>query len=135
MRQAEELGVQTPDTMEGWADYFPRYTVLPWLNGRQHRRVQVMREYLRVAFNRVPIAADRRHRVTRLMHQAISLPARWRLDHDFYGLPIEIWLKNVVSSTFEAPKPQVDAQQFPAEKAACRPEHACAGTSPGQSGR
>ena len=135
MRQAEELGIQTPDTMEGWADYFPRYTVLPWLNGRQHRRVQVMREYLRVAFNRVPIAADRRHRVTRLVHQAISLPARWRLDHDFYGLPIEIWLKNVVSSAFEAPKPQVDARQFPAEKAACRPEHACAGTSPGQSGR
>ncbi len=41
---------------EGWADYFPRYTVLPWLKGSAHRRVQVMRDYLRMAFDRVPIS-------------------------------------------------------------------------------
>ncbi len=77
MERAAELGIDPPKTFEGWADFFPRYTVLPWLNGRNHRRVQVMRDYLRVAFNRVPIASDRRRRVTRLVHQAISLPARW----------------------------------------------------------
>ena len=115
MRHAAELGIQTPEDMEGWADFFPRYTVLPWLNGREHRRVQTMREYLRVAFNRVPIAADRRHRITRLVHNAISIPARWRLDHDFYGLPFEIWLKNTAGRVFESPKARVDARQLQTE--------------------
>ena len=37
-------------------DYFPRYTVLPWLKGSDHQRVQTMRDYLRIAFDREPIA-------------------------------------------------------------------------------
>lgn len=135
MRQAAELGIQTPEEMEGWADFFPRYTVLPWLSGRQHRRVQTMREYLRVAFNRVPIAADRRRRATRLVHNAISIPARWRLDHDFYGLPIEIWLKNAAGRVFEPPKPCVDARLLSADPASGRGEQVCAATGPGQSAR
>ena len=90
MERAADLGIEPPKTFEGWADFFPRYTVLPWLNGRNHHRVQIMRDYLRVAFNRVPIASDRRHHITRWVHQAISLPARWRLDHDVYALPFEI---------------------------------------------
>jgi len=53
MKKAFELGIQVPNTFEGWADFFPRYTVLPWLKGTEHTRVQRMREYLRVAFNRV----------------------------------------------------------------------------------
>ncbi|MBP1598870.1 MAG: Radical domain protein [Acidobacteria bacterium] len=126
MRRAAELGLRTPDEMEGWADFFPRYTVLPWLNGHQHRRLQTMREYLRVAFNRVPIAADRRHRVTRMVHNAIGVPARWRLDHDFYGLPIEIWLKNAAGSIFEPPKSCVDSTPR-------RRERTCAATIPGHS--
>src|SRR5439155_6944831 len=80
MERAADLGIEPPKTFEGWADFFPRYTVLPWLNGHNHRRVQVMRDYLRVAFNRVPIASDRRRHITLLVHQAIGLPARWRLD-------------------------------------------------------
>ncbi len=119
VRRAAELGIEIPDSFEGWADFFPRYTVLPWLNGRKHRRVQVMRDYLRVAFNRVPIAADRRPLAARLVHQALSLPARWRLDHDFYALPVEIWLKNLLNRAFVSPTPKVDAQQLKAEAVAC----------------
>ncbi len=133
MRHADELGLRIPEEMEGWADFFPRYTILPWLSGHQHRRVQTMREYLRVAFNRVPIAADRRHRVTRMVHNAISIPARWRLDHDFYGLPIEIWLKNAAGRIFEPPKPSVDAAQLTAEAVPGRRARACAATIPGHS--
>ncbi len=114
VQHAADLGIELPRTFEGWADFFPRYTVLPWLNGRKHRDVQRMREYLRLAFNRVPIAADRRRRVTRLFHQAISVPARWRLDHDIYALPVEIWLKKALNRALESPKPKVDAQQLSA---------------------
>ncbi len=119
VRRAAELGIEIPETFEGWADFFPRYTVLPWLNGRKHRRVQVMRDYLRVAFSRVPIAADRRPLAARLVHQALSIPARWRLDHDFYALPVEIWLKDILNRTFISPTPKVDAQQLEAETVAC----------------
>ena len=112
MERAAEIGIEPAKSFEEWADFFPRYTVLPWLNGKNHHRVQTMRDYLRVAFNRVPIAADRRHRITRTVHQAISVPARWRLDHGVYGLPVELWLKNIANRLFEAPKPKVDAQQL-----------------------
>ena len=39
MEKAEEIGIQVPTSFEGWADFFPRYTKLPWLNGREHRRL------------------------------------------------------------------------------------------------
>lgn len=119
MARAEELGIRPPQTLAGWADYFPRYTVLPWLQGREHRRVQRMRDYLRVAFNRVPIAADRRRRATRWVHEVISVPAQWRLERDVYGLPVELWLKRLANRLLEAPKPKVDAQQLEAEAVTC----------------
>lgn len=116
MRRAKELGIEVPKTFEGWADYFPRYTVLPWLQGREHHRVQTMRDYLRIAFDRVPIAADRRNRATRAVHRAISYPARFRLNHGLYGFPAEIWLKKGLNRLSESLKPKVDAQQLAASR-------------------
>ncbi len=78
MKVAQEMGVEVPKTLEGWADYFPRYTTLPWLKGKDHTRLQVTRDYLRLAFDRIPIAADTRGPITRLVQKAISMPARWR---------------------------------------------------------
>src|SRR5579862_177981 len=49
MQHAFELGIQVPTTLEGWVEFFPRYTILPWLKGKSHQRVQTMREYLRIA--------------------------------------------------------------------------------------
>lgn len=119
MDKAFEFGIDVPKSLEGWSDFFPRYTVLPWMNGRKHRRLQTMREYMRVAFNRIPIATERRNRLTRAVHQAISLPARWRLDHDVYGFPVELWVKGAVNRVFRPPKPKVDAQQLSAEPVTC----------------
>jgi radical SAM superfamily enzyme YgiQ (UPF0313 family) len=119
MKKAFELGIDVPKTFEGWADFFPRYTVLPWLNGKQHQRVQRMREYLRVAFTRVPIGVQKKHPVNRLVHRAISLPARWRLDHDVYAAPFELWLKNKANQVFPPIKPKVDAQLLPSEIVSC----------------
>ena len=86
MHQAQEKGIEVPDSFEGWADYFPRYTVLPWLKGKAHKRVQVMRDYLRIAFDRMPIAKVDSSTLVRVLQKSISYPARWRLDHDVYGL-------------------------------------------------
>jgi anaerobic magnesium-protoporphyrin IX monomethyl ester cyclase len=115
-----ELGIDLPASLEAWADYFPRYTRLPWLDGKEHDRLQITRDYLRLAFDRIPIGADRRGKVTRLMQKAISLPARWRLDHDVYNMPLELWVNNRIKK-YIAAKPAVDAKRLantPAE-AAC----------------
>ena len=112
MEKAEELGIQVPTSLEGWADFCPRYTVLPWLNGREHNRLQVMRDYLRIAFDRVPIAADTRKRSTRVAQKMLSIPARWRLDHDIYGVPMELWVNDKLKRKSLASKPAVDAKRL-----------------------
>jgi anaerobic magnesium-protoporphyrin IX monomethyl ester cyclase len=109
MDRAFELGIDVPKTFEGWADFFPRYTRLPWLDGKKHRQLQTMREYLRVAFQRVPVMVERKHPVTRLVHASIAIPARWRLDHHFYSFPFELWLKDTASRLFPPPKAKIDA--------------------------
>lgn len=119
MKNAFELGIEVPKTLEGWSDFFPRYTTLPWLRGREHRRVQIMREYLRVAFNRVPIGRNRKHPITRRVHDWIARPARFRLDHDIYALPFELWLKDAAARLLPPPKPKVDAHQLSAEAVTC----------------
>jgi radical SAM superfamily enzyme YgiQ (UPF0313 family) len=119
MQRAFELGIQVPRTFEGWADFFPRYTVLPWLRGRTHREVQTMREYLRVAFHRVPIGVRRRNRWQRMLHELISAPARWRLDHNWYSFPLELWVKDLANRWAEPPKPKIDAHRLEAEAVTC----------------
>jgi anaerobic magnesium-protoporphyrin IX monomethyl ester cyclase len=111
MQHAEELGIEVPNSLEGWADFFPRYTVLPWLKGRQHERLQVMRDYLRVAFDRVPIAADRRDSFTRAVQKCLQWPARWRLDHDFLAFPFELTINDRLKRRV-ALKPAVDARRL-----------------------
>jgi radical SAM superfamily enzyme YgiQ (UPF0313 family) len=119
MERALELGIDVPKTLEGWSEFFPRYTELPWLRGREHRRVQVMRDYLRVAFNRVPIGRTAKHPITLRVHEWIAAPARFRLDHDVYAFPFELWAKNTAARLLPPPKPKVDAHQLSAEVVAC----------------
>jgi hypothetical protein len=78
-----------------------------------------MRDYLRVAFNRVPIGIKRKNVVQRVMHGMIGVPARWRLDHDVYAFPFELWLKDQVNGWVDPPKPKVDAQRLEAEAVTC----------------
>src|SRR5258708_23419467 len=74
-----------------------------------------MREYMGIAFHRVPIGNHRKHPLNGLIHEMIGAPARWRLDHDFYSLPVELWLKNVANRYFQPPKSKVDAHQLATE--------------------
>lgn len=119
MDRAFELGIDVPKTLEGWADFFPRYTTLPWLKGRAHKQVQTMRDYLRAAFHRVPIGVRHRNSFERLVHAMITIPARWRLDHNFYSFPVELYLKNRIDALFTPPKSKVDAHQLQTEPVTC----------------
>jgi anaerobic magnesium-protoporphyrin IX monomethyl ester cyclase len=109
-QQAAKLGIEVPTSLEGWIDYFPRYTTLPWLKGKDHQRVQMMRDYLRIAFDRAPIAAKGSGRIAKAIQHLTAYPARWRLDHDFYGLPVELWVNRTLKNIVKLPKPSVDAK-------------------------
>ena len=89
MQRAFELGIDVPKTFEGWADFFPRYTTLPWLKGRE---APASADDARLPASRFPPGADRsaddRNSLERLVHGMIAVPARWRLDHDVYALSI-----------------------------------------------
>jgi hypothetical protein len=71
-----------------------------------------MRDYLRIAFDRVPIGVDRRTRFTRIAQKCISLPARWRLDHGAYRFPLELWLNDKLKERTAGFKPVVDAKRL-----------------------
>jgi anaerobic magnesium-protoporphyrin IX monomethyl ester cyclase len=108
MNRAFELGIDVPKRMEDWADFFPKYTVLPWLKGAEHRRVQVMRDYIRVAFRRSSIGRMPKGSLAQRIYDGIAAPARWRLDHDFYSFPFEVWLKHW-ADRMPSPDPVVSA--------------------------
>ncbi len=72
-----------------------------------------MRDYLRIAFDRVPIAADRREPLHAPAQKCISLPARWRLDHERSPFPVELWINDKLKErTAAAMKPVVDAKRL-----------------------
>jgi hypothetical protein len=119
MERAFELGIDVPKTLEGWIDFFPRYTTLPWLRGKKHRELQTMRDYLRVAFERVPIGFKQRNPLQRIVDGMIGAPARWRLDHSFYDFPFELWLREQANRFAKPAKSKVDAHQLEAEVVTC----------------
>jgi radical SAM superfamily enzyme YgiQ (UPF0313 family) len=116
--EAAQLGIEVPRSLEGWIDYFPRYTVLPWLNGKDHKRVQTMRDYLRIAFDRAPIAANGPGRFAKAIQHVTAYPARVRLNHDFYSFPVELWINRQLKNIVRLPKPNVDAKRLQPEAAA-----------------
>ena len=119
MKRAFELGIDVPKTLEGWVEFFPRYTVLPWLKGRDHQRLQTMREYMRVAFHRIPIGKYRTNALSRAIFNLITGPAQWRLDHHVYAFPVELWARKTLQKVLTPPKPKVDAQQLATEAVTC----------------
>lgn len=110
--QAQQLGIELPEDLEGWVEYFPRYTVLPWLKGKDHQRVQTMRDYLRIAFDRAPIATKGPGQLAKTIQRLTSYPARLRLNHDFYSFPFELWINRLLKNIVRLPKPKVDAKRL-----------------------
>jgi hypothetical protein len=49
----------------------------------------------------------------------ISVPERWRLDHDRYAAPFEIWLKDAANRWFPPVKAKVDAHQLVTGAVSC----------------
>lgn len=77
----QEAGVasETPQTLQGWADFDYVGSRGPWVTRGQWRLVQRFKFYSRFAWRQDP----------RLSVKLLKQSARWRCRHDFYNLPLE----------------------------------------------
>lgn len=84
------LGLDPPKTLEEWTDFYPRLTVLPWLNGAAHRRLQAIRQYLRFGYPQVRVGEHPHTYRHRLALGVLGPSARWRIRRHRYALPWEV---------------------------------------------
>lgn len=84
-------GVREPQSLEEWADFYPKIQVLPWLQGPQHARVQRLRDYIRLGYTAGQIVVERGGGLRGLARRALRAAARWRLRAQRVRFPFEIW--------------------------------------------
>ena len=94
-RHAVEMGLREPQTLEEWAEFYPKFQRLPWLNSERHERIQRMREYIRIGFGAAPIR--KRSKAREMVMRVLGPAARLRLRTDNYGAPMELWLLKSMS--------------------------------------
>lgn len=87
---AIEKGFQPPESFEAWADFYPRVTRLSWLSDAEHRRLQIIRQYLRFAYHQVNVGEKRYSRRHRTILHALKPSSRLRVRHRWFGLPWEV---------------------------------------------
>jgi hypothetical protein len=47
-----------------------------------------------------------------MIQKSLAVPARWRLDHDFYAFPAELWINDRLRRRAVGYKPAVDAKRL-----------------------
>jgi anaerobic magnesium-protoporphyrin IX monomethyl ester cyclase len=88
-RQAVEMGLRQPVSLEEWAEFYPKFQRLPWIDGDTHRQIQRMRDYIRIAYGAASVRPRSGLRLA--AHQVLAPIARARLNGAHYGLPFELW--------------------------------------------
>ena len=94
-RDAVEMGLKEPESLEEWAAFYPKFQRLPWLDDARHARIQRMREYIRIGFGAAPVGRSSAAR--QAVVRALAPAARLRLRTDRYSVPMELWLLKSMS--------------------------------------
>jgi radical SAM superfamily enzyme YgiQ (UPF0313 family) len=76
------MGVREPQTLEEWANVDLGSNHLPWLQGRDLARLKRRLEYF--------LLTNQIRRTSQ--GSALAAPLRWRLKHNQYAIPWELWL-------------------------------------------
>jgi radical SAM superfamily enzyme YgiQ (UPF0313 family) len=93
-RQAVEMGLREPATLEEWAEFYPKFQRLPWIDDKTHQRIQRMREFIRIGFGAAPI---RRSAPREIVLRLLAPAARMRLRSGIYNVPMELWFLKSMS--------------------------------------
>jgi radical SAM superfamily enzyme YgiQ (UPF0313 family) len=88
-RQAVEMGLREPDSLEEWAQFYPKFQRLPWIDSNTHRQIQRMRDYIRIAYGAEPVRP--RSALRKAAHRVLTPVARARLSRNHYEVPVELW--------------------------------------------
>jgi len=88
-QHAVQMGLKQPESLEEWAEFYPKFQRLPWIDDKTHREIQRMRDYIRIAYG---AAAVRQRSTLRKAANSILAPiARARLNGHQYAVPVELW--------------------------------------------
>jgi radical SAM superfamily enzyme YgiQ (UPF0313 family) len=112
--QLRELGVVEPQTLEDWMTMPLGANLLPWLRGRELKRLDRMLAYFLVLNQ-----ARRRSRGASFLQKVtaslVSAPIRWRLRSSRLSFPWEIWLSQLSEHLVQR-RSLVTGQDLPALK-------------------
>jgi radical SAM superfamily enzyme YgiQ (UPF0313 family) len=88
-KRALDMGLREPQSLEEWADFYPKFQRLPWVDERQHEQIQRMRDYIRIAYGMDTVRRKTGLRET--ANRLLAPIARARLHAHRYDVPLELW--------------------------------------------
>ncbi|HEY2383245.1 MAG TPA: radical SAM protein [Terriglobia bacterium] len=88
-KRALSLGLREPQSLEEWAEFYPKFQRLPWIDEKRHRQIQRMRDYIRIGYGMDGVR--RRSSLRNAANRVLGPLARARLDAHRYSLPLELW--------------------------------------------
>jgi radical SAM superfamily enzyme YgiQ (UPF0313 family) len=94
-RRALEMGLKEPQSLEEWADFYPKFQRLPWVDEKRHLQIQRMRDYIRIGYGMDGVR--RRSGLRNAANRVLGPIARARLDAHRYSLPLELWALKTLS--------------------------------------
>ena len=94
------MGLKEPQSLEEWADFYPKFQRLPWIDEKRHAQIQRMRDYIRIAYGMDTVR--RKSRLRETANRLLAPIARARLEAHRYGVPFELWALKALSRTKNA---------------------------------
>ena len=91
-RELERRGMRQPENLAAWADLALGANVLPWMRGAAFEKVEQSMSLLLLASELAKRIRKAESRTERTLLQALRKPVGWRLRHQFYRWPVEVWL-------------------------------------------
>ena len=91
-RELKRRGMRQPENLAGWADLALGANVLPWMRGATFKKVEQSMSLLLLATELAKRFRKTKSRTERALLQALRKPVGWRLRHQFYRWPVELWL-------------------------------------------
>lgn len=95
--ELRELGVREPQSMEEWADLPLGGNILPWLQGKELKRLRVMLKFF-LLNNQIRKATQSTPVLRRGFRRMLGAPVRWRLRKKFFRVPWELAVARVAEN-------------------------------------
>ncbi len=87
-----ERGLREPQSLDEWADIDLGASRLPWLRGSSFAQLKRGISYFLLANELNKAGWQTRSAVSRRVVSLLRRPLHWRLRHNFFALPWELWL-------------------------------------------